>query len=62
MTSVAKALDDIRTTLPEGVELVAVSKFHPAEAIREAYDAGQRLFGESRTQELEGPQPSGPQQ
>ena len=53
MTSVAKALDDIRTTLPEGVELVAVSKFHPAEAIREAYDAGQRLFGESRTQELE---------
>ncbi len=53
MTSVAKALDDIRSTLPEGVELVAVSKFHPAEAIREAYDAGQRLFGESRTQELE---------
>ena len=53
MTSVAKALDDIRATLPEGVELVAVSKFHPAEAIREAYDAGQRLFGESRTQELE---------
>lgn len=53
MTSIAKALDDIRATLPEGVELVAVSKFHPAEAIREAYDAGQRLFGESRTQELE---------
>lgn len=53
MTSVARALDDIRATLPEGVELVAVSKFHPAEAIREAYDAGQRLFGESRTQELE---------
>lgn len=37
---------------PDGVELVAVSKFHPAEAIREAYDAGQRLFGESRVQEL----------
>ena len=32
--------------------LVAVSKFHPVEAIREAYDAGQRDFGESRAQEL----------
>ncbi|MDE6853936.1 MAG: YggS family pyridoxal phosphate-dependent enzyme [Muribaculaceae bacterium] len=53
MTSIAKALDDIRSTLPEGVELVAVSKFHPAEAIMEAYGAGQRLFGESRMQELE---------
>lgn len=38
--------------LPEGVRLCAVSKFHPAEAIREAYDAGQRCFGESRVQEL----------
>lgn len=35
-----------------GAELVAVSKFHPVEALREAYDAGQRLFGESRVQEL----------
>jgi hypothetical protein len=34
------------------VTLVAVSKFHPVEAIREAYDAGQRDFGESRAQEL----------
>jgi len=34
------------------VELVAVSKFHPAEALREAYDAGQRVFGESRINEL----------
>ena len=34
------------------MELVAVSKFHPVEALREAYDAGQRLFGESRIQEL----------
>ena len=32
--------------------MVAVSKFHPAEALREAYDAGQRLFGESRPQEM----------
>lgn len=38
--------------LPQGVELCAVSKFHPAEAVREAYDAGQRIFGESRVQEL----------
>lgn len=35
-----------------GAELVAVSKFHPVEALMEAYDAGQRLFGESRVQEL----------
>lgn len=34
------------------VTLVAVSKFHPAEAIRAAYDEGQRVFGESRVQEL----------
>ena len=38
--------------LPPGVELCAVSKFHPAEAVKEAYDAGQRIFGESRVQEL----------
>ena len=47
--------DDIRRLheeLPEGVRLVAVSKFHPVEALMEAYDAGQRCFGESRVQEL----------
>ncbi len=38
--------------MPAGVRLVAVSKFHPVPALREAYDAGQRLFGESRVQEL----------
>lgn len=38
--------------IPAGVRLVAVSKFHPFEALQEAYDAGQRLFGESRVQEL----------
>ncbi len=37
---------------PQGVGLVAVSKFHPAEAVMQAYDAGQRIFGESRVQEL----------
>lgn len=38
--------------LPHGVELCAVSKFHPADAVKAAYDAGQRIFGESRVQEL----------
>ena len=38
--------------LPQGVELVAVSKFHPCELIMEAYNAGQRIFGESRVQEF----------
>ena len=50
--SVASKISEIRATLPAGVELVAVSKFHPAEAILEAYGAGQRIFGESRVQEL----------
>ena len=50
--SIASKILEIRSTLPDGVELVAVSKFHPAEAIEEAYAAGQRLFGESRVQEL----------
>ncbi|MDE5871734.1 MAG: YggS family pyridoxal phosphate-dependent enzyme [Muribaculaceae bacterium] len=44
----------IHSELPRGVRLCAVSKFHPAEAIREAYAAGQRIFGESRVQELLG--------
>ena len=52
MARIAEALTAIRSTLPEGVELVAVSKFHPTEAIEEAYAAGQRIFGESRVQEL----------
>ena len=42
----------IRQELPPEVKLVAVSKFHPAEAIREAYEAGQRCFGENRPQEF----------
>ena len=52
MTSIARNIEEIRKTIPEGVRLVAVSKFHPAEAIMEAYGAGQRIFGESRAQEL----------
>ena len=52
MSSIACQLSFVRSTLPEGVKLVAVSKTHPAEAIRAAYDAGHRVFGESRQQEL----------
>ena len=50
--SVSERLHKILGTLPEGVKLVAVSKFHPAERLQEAYDAGQRIFGESRPQEM----------
>lgn len=42
----------ITQKLPSGVKLVAVSKFHPIEALQEAYEAGQRRFGENRPQEL----------
>lgn len=59
-STIADRLDEIRSTLAKGVELVAVSKFHPAEAIREAYDAGQRFFGESRAQELQAKAPELP--
>ena len=50
--SVENQIKRLHTALPEGVKLLAVSKFHPVEAIREAYAAGQRAFGESRPQEL----------
>ena len=42
----------IKESLPEGVTLVAVSKTHPAAAIQAAYDAGQRVFGENKVQEM----------
>ena len=50
--SIRERLHRILSTIPEGVKLVAVSKFHPAERLQEAYDAGQRIFGESRPQEM----------
>lgn len=50
--TIKERLHSILATLPEGVSLVAVSKFHPAERIEEAYNAGQRIFGESRPQEM----------
>ncbi len=45
---------------PIGVQLVAVSKFHPVEKLVEAYNAGQRIFGESRVQELTAKRPALP--
>ena len=52
MTSVAEHIIKIKSELPDGVNLVAVSKYHPIEQLKEAYTAGQRLFGESHAQEL----------
>lgn len=49
---VAKNLRTVLDNLPEGVRLVAISKFHPKEYIEAAYAAGQRIFGESHEQEL----------
>lgn len=49
---IAQEIEAIRSELHEGVRLVAVSKYHPEEAVAEAYDAGQRVFGESHVQEL----------
>ena len=45
-------LNTLYKALPSGVKLVAVSKFHPVERLMEAYEAGQRIFGENRPQEL----------
>lgn len=50
--AIADNLHRIQSALPDGVTLVAVSKYHPLERLREAYDAGIRIFGESRPQEL----------
>ncbi|MDR1221720.1 MAG: YggS family pyridoxal phosphate-dependent enzyme [Tannerella sp.] len=55
--NIEKNMLEICFSLPEDVKLVAVSKFHPVETIKEAYAAGQRLFGESRVQELTAKQP-----
>ena len=51
--SIAENISLIRNGLPSDVKLVAVSKFHPVQAIREAMAAGQMAFGENRPQELE---------
>ena len=54
MFPVKENLHKVLATLPDGVRLVAISKFHPASYIMEAYDEGQRIFGESHEQELAG--------
>lgn len=51
---ISQNLNRVKATLKEGVRLVAVSKYHPVEDLQEAYDAGQRIFGESHVQELTG--------
>lgn len=50
--AIGTKIKELHASLPQGVTLVAVSKFHPVEALMEAYEAGQRIFGESRVQEL----------
>lgn len=50
--NVAKNLNEVLGNLPQGVRLVAISKYHPKEYIEAAYAAGQRIFGESHEQEL----------
>lgn len=52
MNEITLNLQEVLSTLPPRVRLVAVSKFHPVERLQEAYDASQRIFGESRAQEL----------
>lgn len=53
MVDVAKNLHKVLDSLPDGVRLVAISKFHPKEYVEVAYAEGQRVFGESHEQELE---------
>lgn len=53
MTDISRNIIRISSELPDYVKLVAVSKFHPTEALEVAYSAGQRIFGESRVQEIQ---------
>ena len=50
--SIQENYNKIKAQIPENVELVAVSKFHPIEKIKEIYDCGQKVFGENKVQEL----------
>lgn len=58
--NITQNLTGIRQSIPKGVEMVAVSKFHPVDELMEAYRAGQRIFGESRQQELLAKEPQMP--
>ena len=50
--SIQENYNKIKAQIPANVELVAVSKFHPIEKIKEVYDCGQKVFGENKVQEL----------
>ena len=52
MSHIQEEIYQIQKEIPTSTRLVAVSKFHPIEALQEAYDAGQRIFGESKVQEM----------
>ena len=52
MSKIQEEIHRIQAGLPDHVRLVAVSKFHPIEALQEAYEGGQRIFGESKVQEM----------
>lgn len=60
MVDVRANIERVLSEMPEGVRLVAVSKFHPVEKLMAAYEAGQRRFGESRVQELLAKEPQMP--
>ena len=49
---IGERITTLHATLPQGVTLIAVSKYHPTDAVQAAYDAGQRDFGESKAQDL----------
>lgn len=53
MSHISNEIKEITSGLPQGARLVAISKYHPVEAIKEAYSAGQRVFGESHVQEIQ---------
>ncbi len=52
MYDVKEKLREVLATLPQGVRLVAISKYHPADYLMAAYEEGQRVFGESHEQEI----------
>ena len=59
--SIQKSLEKLQSELNDGVVLVAVSKTKPIEALKEAYQQGQRIFGENKVQELQEKQPQMPE-
>ena len=52
MTNIKNNLSEILSTIPANVKLIAVSKFHPIETILNAFQVGQKIFGENKVQEL----------